>query len=1180
MPWLFFLFGLASLTGQVLLLREILAIYYGAEITIGVFYGAWLSGIGCGALAGTVAVKRLKIDFHALFIYSLLLLGVSILLEILLIRNLPRLLGVAPAELAPLHGIVSAIPIGTILVSFLTGFLFPVGLKALPDADDAIIARLYVFEALGSLAGGMLFTFVLVRLFTPVGTAVLALLAVSSGALSHGRMMRRRDLTAAAMIVMGCGFYILMGAAVKLSGWSVEARWQALHPGLELIDIRPTPYQQAEIARLGKQYSFYGNGKIVSSFPDPHTTDRTAALIMAQRPQAKKILVIGGATGGLIRSLSAYPVREMDVVEPDGWAFELVKKYLPSAEAGALEDTRTRMIFSDGRLYVNHMGTKNYDVIVALLPDPVSAFWNRYYTLEFFQAAAKGLAPGGILVTGVTSADNFWGAETASYAGSVFHTLKQVFPTVEATPGDETLFFAAKAPGAITLDPTRLADQYAGVGVESFDPTAFKTLLPPNKTEFVRKELARSPKLLNTDFTPISSSLAMMLWGKFSGTAGLEILNTVRRAGLLLYIIPLGLFVAARLLFRIRWGDRDGREKRFQALFAMAATGACAMGLQIALMYAYQSMFGYVFERVGLFAALFMAGLAGGGLIGRRALERAQGGLTPLTLPMIGLAAACLAFRPLLSVLSGVDSRIAEIIVFAVVTASGALTGAAFPLAASAHFRVSRNAGEASGWIDATDHLGAAVGGMITGTLLVPLLGMGKAGVVLALVVSTSVLLIFADRFLSSLDQLLKQMRPHGPYSFPFAAASWLLMWLVAAALVWSIVIGPPERQYTVKFGDSTLIKVSGSDTFTYKEEPFPHYIGHGKTPEKTFSLSSIPPARQVRGYGGPLNLLTSVDDKGVIQGIKLLESDETRSYIEGLDTWLSRFKGRSILEKPGAEIDAISKATITCEAVKETLRVTGAKIGHPILGIEPSINAAKTASRWRSALTDHRLWLILFVFTLAVIAFHSRRRKLRLISLGASFVVIGVYLNALFTSLDVASLLQLRIPAVDTPWRALFIVGALLVSLLWGQVFCGFMCPFGALQEMIAIKRLRQRASPRVEQAGRFVKFAILSLLVSLFLVTGDTIWFSFSPLQSFFSFKMGAWVIALSIIVLAASIFYFRFWCRYLCPAGSFLALFNKVALLKRFAPKPMPARCDLGVSFPDDVDCIRCHRCLYGE
>ncbi len=132
----------------------------------------------------------------------------------------------------------------------------------------------------------------------------------------------------------------------------------------------------------------------------------------------------------------------------------------------------------------------------------------------------------------------------------------------------------------------------------------------------------------------------------------------------------------------------------------------------------------------------------------------------------------------------------------------------------------------------------------------------------------------------------------------------------------------------------------------------------------------------------------------------------------------------------------------------------------------------------------------------------------------------------------------------------------------------------------------LRVRPAPGVETAGRYVKFAILALVASLFLVTDDTVWASFSPLQHLFADRfrqvflgrLDTWILALSAAVLILSVFYFRFWCRYLCPAGALLALFNKVSLVRKWAPKTVPARCDLGVGFREDLDCIRCHRCLH--
>jgi spermidine synthase len=108
---MFFLFGLASLAGQIVLLREIMVIFHGTEISIGIFYGAWLVGIGVGASTGAWLVRRWRRSFHDLFLHSLSVLGFSLLFQVILIRHLPSLFGASPAELAPLHGIVAAVPL-------------------------------------------------------------------------------------------------------------------------------------------------------------------------------------------------------------------------------------------------------------------------------------------------------------------------------------------------------------------------------------------------------------------------------------------------------------------------------------------------------------------------------------------------------------------------------------------------------------------------------------------------------------------------------------------------------------------------------------------------------------------------------------------------------------------------------------------------------------------------------------------------------------------------------------------------------------------------------------------------------------------------------------------------------------------------------------------------------------
>ena len=67
---------------------------------------------------------------------------------------------------------------------------------------------------------------------------------------------------------------------------------------------------------------------------------------------------------------------------------------------------------------------------------------------------------------------------------------------------------------------------------------------------------------------------------------------------------------------------------------------------------------------------------------------------------------------------------------------------------------------------------------------------------------------------------------------------------------------------------------------------------------------------------------------------------------------------------------------------------------------------------------------------------------------------------------------------------------------------------------------------------------------------------------------------------VTLVGALFYVRFWCRYFCPFGAFLALSNKLALWHRLAPRRRFEHCDLGVRDEFDIDCIRCSRCLTGQ
>ncbi|MEA3275643.1 MAG: 4Fe-4S binding protein, partial [Pseudomonadota bacterium] len=119
-----------------------------------------------------------------------------------------------------------------------------------------------------------------------------------------------------------------------------------------------------------------------------------------------------------------------------------------------------------------------------------------------------------------------------------------------------------------------------------------------------------------------------------------------------------------------------------------------------------------------------------------------------------------------------------------------------------------------------------------------------------------------------------------------------------------------------------------------------------------------------------------------------------------------------------------------------------------------------------------------------------------------------------------------------------------------------------------------------RWDQRARYLKFLLLAAMLIGVWVSGEGIWASFDPMQHAFGGSLMGWMLILLIAVLLGSLFYVRFWCRYFCPLGAFLALSNKLAFLEKIAPKRRFEHCDLGVRGQFDLDCIRCSRCVTGR
>lgn len=177
-----------------------------------------------------------------------------------------------------------------------------------------------------------------------------------------------------------------------------------------------------------------------------------------------------------------------------------------------------------------------------------------------------------------------------------------------------------------------------------------------------------------------------------------------------------------------------------------------------------------------------------------------------------------------------------------------------------------------------------------------------------------------------------------------------------------------------------------------------------------------------------------------------------------------------------------------------------------------------------------------------------------------------------------------------------LILLGAATLAVLGSHgFFCGWLCPFGAIQEWLGAlgKRFFKRftPSPLVDRRLRWLRYAMLTLVVGSTIATGTMVFQAYDPFAVLLKVgELGLGIGGLVLLaVLIASLFIDRPWCRYLCPLGAFFGIVGRVSWLRvrRNADTCISCgRCDrncpMGLS-PSSGDagrdgaCIGCLKCV---
>jgi len=158
-----------------------------------------------------------------------------------------------------------------------------------------------------------------------------------------------------------------------------------------------------------------------------------------------------------------------------------------------------------------------------------------------------------------------------------------------------------------------------------------------------------------------------------------------------------------------------------------------------------------------------------------------------------------------------------------------------------------------------------------------------------------------------------------------------------------------------------------------------------------------------------------------------------------------------------------------------------------------------------------------------------------------------------------------------ESSWILMWITFAM--TLAFGPVFCGWVCPFGSFQEWIGKigkkifgKRYNGFIPHRLDQWLRYLRYIVLIWVLYMTAITGKIIFADYDPYFALFNFWTGEVALTGVIIllaVIAATLFVERPFCKYACPFGAVLGIFN---LFRIFAIKRNAETC---------VDCGACDR-----
>ena len=611
--------GFSGLVAQIVVLRELLIVFSGNELCIGIILANWLILEAFGSFfVGRKAEKSGK----PLEVFSIItvLFSLSLPTAILLTRILKRAIGISIGESIGFMPMFYSSFLILLPVGVLHGALFTFSCRIYSmysGRDESSAGRVYAYETVGAIIGGIVCTYLLIPYLNSfqasIWLAALNVVVCLVLIAPHWKtgIFQKTIMVILGALVLSCGVLVFAGQADRLHDYSVKAQWK----NRNVVHYQSSRYGNICILENERQYIFFLDGVpgLITPVPDILYIEQFVRLPLLAHPKPVRLLVLSGGAGGVIDEALKHPsIEAVEYAELDPLLLDLLRKFPTPLTESELNDARVRIRHIDGRLLLRT--TRNrYDVILVGIQEPSNLQANRFFTEEFFSLARERMNEEGILVLGLPGSFTYSNEELKNLNGCVFNTLKGVFRNIRVIPGDEkNLFLSSDSREIMKIDKTRILKRLnqRNIKADVTVPWRIEKKLHKGWQDWFAGFIDGRSGKVNSDFNPLGVFYSISHWNALYAPSLRGVFRQFEKLSLRAIAVPPVILLLIYFFFRAR----NIHFPRAGITLCIITTGFAGMIFDLMLIFTFQAIYGYVFSWIGLLVAFLMAGAACGAM--------------------------------------------------------------------------------------------------------------------------------------------------------------------------------------------------------------------------------------------------------------------------------------------------------------------------------------------------------------------------------------------------------------------------------------------------------------------------------------------------------------------------------------------------------------------------------------